>query len=354
MLTRRLPEINPRALVVFNGVFYPEAVARSIARTMDIPVITHEVGLRPLSAFFSHDEATFRRVELPDGARLTGPQQNEVEQVLASRIRGDFSMAGVRFWPRMDGLPKSVRDQGARRKRIVSVFTNVIFDTSQIHANVAFADMFEWLDALADVMEKATDTLFVIRAHPDETRPGKVSQESVRAWYESSRVRARQNVVFIGPGEFTSSYELIRASKLVLVYNSSVGLEAAALGVPVLAAARARYSHLPVAVLPATREAYGRQLEAMLASPEIVGPSGASETARAFLYWELFRASLDLSEFLSPHPQFAGMVTFQEFAPDRLQHSMALTCVANGILQGAPFVLPAGEDGVAMQAGVGI
>ncbi len=38
---------------------------------------------------------------------------------------------------------------------MVPIFTNVIFDTSQAHANKAFAHMFDWLDATLEVV-KAT------------------------------------------------------------------------------------------------------------------------------------------------------------------------------------------------------
>jgi HPt (histidine-containing phosphotransfer) domain-containing protein len=43
--------------------------------------------------------------------------------------------------------------------------------------------------------------------------------------------------------------------------------------------------------------------------------------ARIFLYDELYRASLDLSEFLAPDPGMPGMVRLQPFAPEHLvQH----------------------------------
>ena len=50
--THFLDETQPRAVVVFNGQFYPEAVARYVAQQRGLRVITHEVGLQPASAFF--------------------------------------------------------------------------------------------------------------------------------------------------------------------------------------------------------------------------------------------------------------------------------------------------------------
>ncbi|HEX2697562.1 MAG TPA: hypothetical protein VHM28_07630, partial [Anaerolineales bacterium] len=53
-----LDEVRPGAVVVFNGQFFPEAVARYVAQKRGIRVITHEVGLQPASAFFTDGEAT--------------------------------------------------------------------------------------------------------------------------------------------------------------------------------------------------------------------------------------------------------------------------------------------------------
>jgi len=53
-------------------------------------------------------------------------------------MQGNFTMAGVRFWPEMKGLDEEFLAKTSRFKHIVPVFTNVIFDTSQVHANTLF------------------------------------------------------------------------------------------------------------------------------------------------------------------------------------------------------------------------
>ena len=165
-------------------------------------------------------------------------------------------------------------------------------------------------------------------------------------WVADHSLSARENVLFIPPAEYVSSYELIEASKFVLVYNSSVGLEACVMGAPVLSAGKARYTQIPTAVLPASAEAYRRQLDNWLqAEPIQVSPDRA-ENARAFLFYELHHASLDLTEFLQPYPVVSGMVTFQEFGPQRIGNSGALRTIAEGVLQGRPFVLDPVSPGV--------
>lgn len=338
---------RPRALVVFNGIFYPEAIARHLAKGQGIPVVTHEVGLQPHSAFFSHREATFREVDLPGDFVLTAEQEARLEEALASRFRGQFTMAGVRFWPEMKELPRSILQKRASYRRMVSVFTNVIFDTSQVHANALFDDMFAWLDDLASIVRRRTDTLFVIRAHPDETRPGKASQETVEAWFRRSGLDRLDHVVFVGPDEPISSYELIKASAFVLVYNSSVGLEASILGTPALCAGRARFTQAQTAYFPSSRAEYWRTLESLFTQEAPKAPEIHTRKARAFLHFELFRASLDLGPFLEPDPDLQGMVRFSEFPPERLAQGEVMRVIREGILGGEPFVLadrrPAGE-----------
>jgi hypothetical protein len=279
-------------------------------------------------------------VEIPEGLQWTPEQQDQLDQVLGRRFRGEFTMAGVQFWPEMKSLPASLVEKRGSFRQLVSVFTNVVFDTSQVHANVLFDDMFDWLNSLADIMRRERDTLFVIRAHPDESRRGKESQESVRAWVHETLLDRLANVVFVGPDERLSSYELIRASKLVLVYNSSVGLEALILGTPALSAGRARFTQMATTTFPTSRSDYLRTLEAFLGSERIDVTQAQSRNARTFLYYELFHASLDLSEFLVADPELEGMVRFSNFAPGRLAEADIFRVLREGILEGKPFVSP--------------
>jgi hypothetical protein len=333
-----LERINPRALVVFNGISYPEAVAREVARNKGIPVITHEVGMRPYSAFFTYKDATFREVTIPPSGYLNDEEEKELNAYLTDRFKGQFTMAGIEFWPAMTTIPDSLQKRIDQHRQLVPIFTNVIFDTSQIHANTLYEDMFAWLDDLEDVIRNHPDTFFIIRAHPDEDRPGKESRESVADWMMRSRVKNLPNVLFFSPSETLSSYDLIRQAKVVLVYNSSIGLEASILGAAVLCAGKARYTQIPTTFFPSTRDEYIHQLQDLLATEHIEIPPEFSQNARRFLFHELFQASLDLSEFLHPYPNASGMTLLNDFEPETLERSPALEVIKNGILKGSAFV----------------
>jgi len=333
-----LDDKRPRSLVVFNGISYPEAIARYVAQEQAIPVITHEVGLRPYSAFFTYKEATFRDVDLPKEGSLSQEEEDRLASYLQERFKGKFSMAGIQFWPEITDIPEKLQKKMDQYQQLVPVFTNVIFDTSQIHANTIYEDMFAWLDDLERTINDHPETLFILRAHPDEDRPGKESRESVMAWYERSQVRDHANVLFFPPSETISSYELIRRSKVVLVYNSSIGLEASIMGAPVLCAGRARYTQLTTTFFPESRQDYVDQLENLLKAEQIEIPPEFALNARRFLYYELYRSSLDLSEFLRPYPHQAGMTLLADFDPSELEQSSAIQVIREGILNKEPFV----------------
>ena len=335
-----LDQVEPAALVVFNGITYPEAIARRLAWQRGIRVISHEVGLMPFSAFFTDGEATAYPIEIPEDFDLSSAQNARLDAYLGQRFQGKFSMAGIKFWPEISGLDESFLEKAAGFRQIVPIFTNVIFDTSQLHANTLFPHMFAWLDAVFSMIKAHPETLFVIRAHPDELRPGKESQESVHQWVSNNRVQELPNVVFINSNEYISSYELIQRAKFVLVYNSSIGLEASLMGAAVLCGGMARFTQIPTVFFPTTAEEYRQKAELFLSAEKIEVPHEFYRNARRFIYYQLFRSSLPFGEYLDVHP-WPGFVRFRPFHWQKLtpQVSETMRVLVGGIVEGEPFLL---------------
>jgi hypothetical protein len=333
-----LDQTQPRAVVVFNGQFFPEATARWVAQKRGIRVITHEVGLQPASAYFTEGEATAYPIHIPDDFELNNEQNAKLDAYLAKRFQGDFTMAGIKFWADMKGLDESFLQKAAGFKQIVPVFTNVIFDTSQPHANTVFEDMFQWLDLVLEVIRSHRETLFVIRAHPDELRVRKSSRETVQGWVDRHEVRIEPNVVFVSPNETLSSYELIQKSKFVMIYNSTIGLEASIMGAVVLCAGKARFTQYPTVFFPQGVEAYRKELEKFLSTDKIDIPADFKRNARRFLYYQLFRTSLPFGDFLEPSVR-TTQTRLKSFTLDELLESDAVKAILDGILNDGGFLL---------------
>ena len=339
-----LSEIEPQAAVVFNGLQFPEATARWVALQRGIKVITHEVGFQPFSAIFSDGEVTAYPFDIPDDFELSPEQQTRISAQLSRRFQGDFTMAGITFWPEMNSLSEEFLEYAAQFEQIVPIFTNVIFDTSQVHANKVFPHMFAWLDLLLDVIREHPETLFVIRAHPDEMREGKQSRESVQEWVIAHGVDQLPNVIFVASDEALSSYDLIQRSKFVMVYNSSIGLEATLLHVPVLCGGQARYTQYPTVFFPQTPADYRGMTEQFLAATSIEIPAAFERNAHRVLYHQFYRSSLLLNDYLEAHPT-PGYVQLKRFSwrDLLLENSPTMRVIVNGILDGKPFLMPDDE-----------
>jgi len=337
--------LRPQALVVFNGMQFPEATARWVARKKGLKTYSHEVGLQPFSGFFTEGEATAYPLDLPKDFSLDESQNARLDEYLSKRFKGKFSMAGVQFWPEMSQLDTSLLADMAKFEQVVPVFTNVIFDTSQPHANVIFRDMFDWLDTLLETAKTHPETLFIIRAHPDEARKGKASEESVSQWAQSREIEKIWNLRFIPPEQFLSSYELIDRSKFLMVYNSTIGMEASIMGKLVLAAGKSRYSPYKTCLLPEGRSSYISTLLELLAAKEVEVPANYAENSRRFLYFQLYRSSLPFDPFIEPDGIWNGYVKLKDFEWQALlpENSAAMRAISDGILHGGDFMLREGE-----------
>ncbi len=336
-----LDESKPQKVVVFNGVSFPEAIVRWVAIQNKIPVITHEVGLIPLSAYFTYGQATEYPIDIKPSFQLNDVQNKRLDHYLEQRFKGDFEMAGVRFWPTMQSLSDTFLVRSKQFRQIVPIFTNVIFDTSQSHANIIFENMFAWLNSLVEVIIRHPETLFVLRAHPDEARQGKASRESVANWVDLNGIDKLDNVFFVNANEQFSSYELIQMSKFVLIYNSTIGMEATLLGTPVLCAGKSRFTRLPTVYFPDTQAEYLQQLELFLSLDKVDLPINYKENVRRFLYSQLFKVSLPFDQFLKEDQVWNGYVVLKDFGIDHLlkENSGVLSTVVDGIINESPFEL---------------
>jgi len=333
-----LDRTQPRAVIVFNGQFFPEATARYMTKKRGLRVITHEVGLQPASAYFTEGEATAYPIQIPDEFELNAEQNKKLDAYLAKRFQGDFTMAGIKFWADMQGLDEAFLKKAENFKQIVPIFTNVIFDTSQPHANMVFEDMFDWLDLVLEEMRSHPETLFVIRAHPDELRVRKASRETVAGWVEARHVTDLPNVVFISPNETLSSYELILKSKFVMVYNSTIGLEASIMGAPVLCSGRARFTQYPTVFFPQTIEDVREKMKELLAAELIDVPLDFKRNARRFLYYQLFKTSLPFGKFLEPSVR-TTQTRLKSFELYELTKSESARAIMDGVLESGDFWL---------------
>jgi hypothetical protein len=200
--------------------------------------------------------------------------------------------------------------------------------------------MFAWLDEARQIIRAHPRTLFVIRAHPDEARVRKSSRETVEEWVSRSGVRKEANVVFVGPKETLSSYDLIQRSKFVMVFNSTIGLEASIMGVPVLCAGKARFTQYPTVFFPQSADAYRKKMEDLLRAEKIAVPAEFQRNARRFLYYQVFRSSLPFEDFLEPSIR-TTQTRLKDFDLNQIlpERSRAMKTIFDGLFNDGDFLM---------------
>jgi hypothetical protein len=126
-----------------------------------------------------------------------------------------------------------------------------------------------------------------------------------------------------------------------MVYNSSIGLEAAILGKIVLCGGKARYSSYEISIFP--KDCYDFKLKAQELL-DFEGPIPIHQTfrdnARKFMYYQIFKASLPFEEFLEQDTK-QGYVRFKQLHWHQLQpdNSPTIKVLVDGIVHGKPFLM---------------
>jgi len=174
-----------------------------------------------------------------------------------------------------------------------------------------FRDQIDWLTALVRYVAQSDDLQLVVRIHP---REGANKRESVVSQHLAKLKRAFSepfpNCRFVWPQDPVSSYDLAEAADLALTSWSTIGLELARLGVPVLVAfngAIAAIAEDDFLEWAPTSAAYLEKLRELLERPVMIG-----QIARAFRWYALsiFGATLDFSDVV-PASNFAGLPKYK-------------------------------------------
>lgn len=235
-----LDRFRPDTLLLLGGLFAAERTIRELALERRIKVITYEIAARKDSLVFSSEVPAAWSDPGPaweDGRDrpLTPVQRDAIEGMLHARTEGRG--ANERYFEDPQDDPERIRAEldippGAR---VVSLFTNLTWDSAVVGRNVAYPGMLAWVADAVESVRGLDDVVLVLRVHPGEARWG--TEEPVI----DSLGDVPPSVRIVGPERALSSYGLLALSDLVLAYSTTVGLEAAVRGIPVAVAAQTHY-----------------------------------------------------------------------------------------------------------------
>jgi hypothetical protein len=332
---------QPDVIVMTNGLFFAERIMLEIATQRGISAVTYERGMRRNTVILAHDrpvidfdldEAWSRWGHVP----LSGDEISELEDHTTARGSGDVGT--IELWPRMRlGEEKAAENLRLDPGRPLAVaFTNILWDSALYGRDIAFDGMFDWLTASIEQFRKMPEAQLVIRVHPSEIRiPLARSRDPVVSRIRGAYSELPDNVRIVAAEDPTSSYTLLSMSDAVLVYTSTIGLEAALRGLPVVVAGRTHYRGRGFTRDVADRADYAQLLQVALDGDSL--SDEASELARRYAHLFFFRFHQPFP-WLIDMPRSARRLTFDsetELAPGA---DPDLDRICEAILLGRPFV----------------
>ncbi|UGS38731.1 capsular polysaccharide export protein, LipB/KpsS family [Capillimicrobium parvum] len=325
-----LDRLRPQILFSLNGLFDAERAIRAAASVRGVRVPTYEMAARDGALVFG------QRSDAPDmdttvvwerirDRPLTAEQRAAIEHLLADRVRG----VGREVY--FDAVDADLAiPPGAQ---VVTAFTNLSWDSSLMHKDVAYPSMFDWLAAMVRSVEGRPDVVLVVRVHPGETRWGtrEAAADELRA-----RVGATlpANVRVVGPSDPTDSYALVDRSDLVCVYASTVGLEAATRGVAVAVAGDTHYRGRGFTHDVSRHD----ELAALLAAPPGRLDPATVDLAHRYAFTFFFRTMIPFGLVATDGPQVTRVPARAEQLAPGADPYLDLLC--DRILDGEELIVP--------------
>jgi hypothetical protein len=312
-LARSLDQLQPDVVVALNGLFFFESIALELCRQRAIPAVVYERGFIP-GTLLVHQGHPDTLMDIPDEAwmgddkRLTLDEEAELDRYLEDRRFGRRTMD--MYWKRGTRHEMLASES---RGRTVAAFTNLTWDSAVLGQELAFPSIHDWLIGAVEWARDNPQHELVVRIHPAEVKlPGKQTREPLAEYLRTRIDPMPANVRILDPDDPTSSYVLMEASDVGLVFSSTVGLELAVFGTPVIVAGRTHYRGKGFTIDVNSQEEFRTALDAAVADPAAHAPD--LERARRYAYAFFFRAPMQ-APFVEEHVPGLARITIDEVDP---------------------------------------
>jgi len=264
---------RPDVVVVLNGLFFFESIALELCRSLGIPTVCYERGFI-INTILVHTRRPDLLLDVSEEwdrerERPIGPdEERRLDAYLDDRRLGRRTID--RYWGRDTHHDVDVDDTPGR---VVSLFTNLTWDSAVLGQEVAFPGIHEWLTTTVGWFARHPEHRLLLRIHPAELKlSGKQTREPLGEFVRERCSPVPANVEIIDPSDPISSYALMEASDVGLVYTSTTGIELALLGKPVIVAGRTHYRGKGFTVDPASPAGYVEALDRVIAEPALAAP----------------------------------------------------------------------------------
>ncbi|MEL7645252.1 MAG: hypothetical protein AAGU04_03145 [Anaerolineaceae bacterium] len=291
---------QPDVVIVPNGTILEMGVAYRVARLLGLRVVSFEfadqrerIWLAQNDEIMSHDTSALWQAlggqSLPETARramldLFAARRN-------AKLWGNFA----RQWQQtpLQGASQVRETLGLDQRPVALLATNVLGDSLTLGRQRISATMADWIVGAIAFFTRHPEAQLVVRVHPGELLTHGTSMVEV---INAKFPQLPENIHIILPGDKTNTYDLVEIADFGLVYTTTVGMEMAMAGLPVIVAGKTHYARKGFTLDPESWEAFEDMLTRVLSDPAAFRLS-PQQVEQAWLYAYLF-----FFEFSLPFP----------------------------------------------------
>ena len=267
-----LSEGKPDLVIVPNGTIQELGVVCQMAKYLDIPVNTYEFGDQRQTIWMSQNGEIMRQEtdamwEVRREQKIDEKQLERVQKLFGARQKGSVAENFTRLWQKApaQGGADAREKLGLDERPVVLLATNVLGDSLTLGRDLFTKSMESWISRTVQYFNGRPDIQLVIRVHPGEVLTHGVSMVDV---VHQVLPMLPEHIHLIAPEEKTNTYDLMEAADLGLVYTTTVGLEMALNGLPVVVNAATHYRGRGFTLDPNSWVEYFKLLGKVLETPK--------------------------------------------------------------------------------------
>ncbi|MFN8427763.1 MAG: hypothetical protein U0X87_16080 [Anaerolineales bacterium] len=237
---------KPDVVLVPNGLILEMGIVFRVARYLNIPAVTFEFNDQREQIWLAQNTSIMRQdTDYLVRDRCSLPMTDEMYERLADL---ENARRGARVWGKSKRLWQYVSSQGAEEtmqspglddRPAVLLAANVLGDSLTLGRNIFAESMSEWITKTVQYFAKRTDVQLVIRVHPGEKLVPQA--KSMATVVREALPELPSHIHVIGALDKINTYDLIEIANLGLAYTTTVGVETAMNGIPVISCGQTHY-----------------------------------------------------------------------------------------------------------------
>lgn len=289
--SKKLIEQNKYCAVFFShGIYSSWQALENYCRLKGIKYICYDRAKRLSSANFNINKPSpvwdfseaWRRLEK---FHLNPEQEEKVDDYLAQRELQKCDVYQYNFSEKEKDLQALKANLCIKADaKVITLFTNLIWDAANVARDIAFSDSLTWIIKTIEYFKDRSKVHVLLRTHPAEKVLG--TQETYAHLIRSKISSLPENCTIIEAKEAINSFSIIDISDIGVCHTSTVGLEFAISGKPVILVSETHYRGKGFTHDVENSETYFQCLEKLLQDKNTI--SNQVTLARKYFYLMMF------------------------------------------------------------------